>query len=252
VHPRRRPRGKERDFALMLHEWQIEPGARRPNPLAMDGFNVLTINSRAFPGTAPMLAEVGDRVRIRIGNLSPMDHHPMHIHGAPFRVVEIDGGAVPPSAQHPATTVLVPVGSVRVIELIATEAGDWPFHCHMTHHVMNQMGHGADPTIGSDPRRSGPRIRRLVPGYMPMGETGTGEMSAMKMALPQNSIPMVGAQGPFGLIDMGGMFTILKVRDRLDGDADPGWYAHPPGTVAAAADPAQLARDGIDVDEPPR
>jgi hypothetical protein len=65
------------------------------------------------------------------------------------------------------------------------------------------------------------------------------------MPLPRNSISMLASPGPFGPIDMGGMFTILKVRDRLDGDGDPGWYKHPDGTVASEASAADLARDGI-------
>ena len=56
---------------------------------------------------------------------------------------------------------------------------------------------------------------------------------------------MVGGQGPFGTIDMGGMFTILKVRERRDGDGDPGWYALPAGSQARAATDAELAADGI-------
>jgi hypothetical protein len=40
-------------------------------------------------------------------------------------------------------------------------------------------------------------------------------------------------RGPYGNVEMGGMFTVLKVRDELpDGYADPGWYVHPPGTFA--------------------
>ncbi len=49
---------------------------------------------------------------------------------------------------------------------------------------------------------------------------------------------------------MGGMFTILKVRDNLTSYDDPGWYPHPPGTLASAATPADLTRDGIQI--PPR
>jgi hypothetical protein len=60
---------------------------------------------------------------------------------------------------------------------------------------------------------------------------------------------MKGATGPFGdYISMGGLFTIIKVRDRLKSyDEDPGWYQHPPGTVALEATEADLARDGINV-----
>jgi hypothetical protein len=60
---------------------------------------------------------------------------------------------------------------------------------------------------------------------------------------------MKGAMGPFSYIDMGGMFTVVKVRESPDG-ADPGgWYAHPEGTVSVKADPARMAADGIVVPE---
>jgi len=56
----------------------------------------------------------------------------------------------------------------------------------------------------------------------------------MNMPLPENTLPMMTGEGPFGAIEMGGMFTVVKVRENLaHGDyADPGWYQHPPGTVA--------------------
>ncbi len=246
VHPRRAPTGRRvRDYALMLHEWKIEPGARRPDPLAMNDFNQLAFNGKGYPATAPLVAERGDLVRIRIGNLGPMDHHPIHLHGYAFQVVETDGGPVPPSARWPETTVLVPVGSVRVVEFVADALGDWPMHCHMTHHVMNQMGHDVPNLIGADVRGVDASIGRLAPGYMTMGHDGMGAMASMKMPLPRNSISMLASPGPFGPIDMGGMFTILKVRERLEGDGDPGWYEHPAGTVASEATAADLARDGI-------
>jgi manganese oxidase len=247
VHPRRATPEYEvdRDFVLMLGEWRITPGTKRPDPNEMSDFNVLTMNAKAFPGTAPLVARSGDRVRIRFGNLSAMDHHPIHLHGYYFKVVGTDGGRLPVSAQWPETTVLVPVGSTRDVELITDTPGDWAMHCHMTHHVMNQMGHELPNMIGVDQRAPTRRIRRLVPGYMSMGEHGMGEMAQMKMRVPTNSIPMMGARGPFDTITMGGMFTILKVRDELDGTGDPGWYSNPPGTVADVATREELARDGI-------
>lgn len=246
VHPRT-PRGPrvDRDFALMTHEWRVDVGAKRPNPNAMNDFNVLTFNSKVYPGTAPLVVGRGERVRIRLGNLSPMDHHPIHLHGLNFKVTATDGGYVPASAQSPDTTVLVPVGSTRVIEFVPEELGDWAMHCHMTHHVMTQMGHEAPPLIGADTSKLDRRMRRLVPGYMTMGTDGMGGMGEMSMPVPENSLPMRGAHGPFSYIDMGGMFTILKVREDAD-SADPaGWFAHPKGTVALRADPAQMGRDGI-------
>jgi hypothetical protein len=213
----------------------------------MSDFNVLTMNGKSFPGTSPLVVRTGQRVRMRYGNLGPMDHHPIHLHGYEFRITETDGGRIPEPAQEPANAVLVAVGQTRAIEFVADEPGDWAMHCHMTHHAMNQMGHGTPNMIGVDTAGLDERVRPLLPGYMPMGQTGMGGMGAMGMPVPPNSLPMVGSPGPFGYIDMGGMFTILKVRKGLTTYDDPGWYHHPPGTVADRATDADLRRDGIDV-----
>lgn len=252
VHPRQ-PQGPkvDRDFALMLHEWKLEPGARRPDPNAMSDFNLLTINGKAFPGTAPLVAKTGQRVRIRLGNMGPMDHHSIHLHGYQFRITETDGGRLAGSAQYPETTVLVPVGASRTVEFVADEPGDWAMHCHMTHHVMNQMGHGMANLIGVKPEALDEKVRELLPNYMTMGQAGMGDMEDMGMAMPANSIAMVGGKGRYGSITMGGMFTVLKVRDRLDGYGDPGWYENPVGTQALAAEASELVRDGIDVNGDP-
>ncbi len=246
VHPRQ-PKGPrvDRDFALMTHEWRIEPGAKRPDPNEMKDFNVLTFNSKAFPGTQPLLVGKGERVRIRLGNLSPMDHHPIHLHGLNFVMTATDGGDTPLSAQHPETTVLVPVGSTRTIEFVPTESGDWAMHCHMTHHVMMQMGHGFPAMVGADTTRLDARMERVLPEYMTMGTTGMGGMGEMIMPIPENSLPMRGGKGPFGYIDMGGMFTVLKVRDNPSAADAQGWYKHPAGTVASQASAGQMAADGI-------
>jgi len=247
VHPRlSRERRPERDFALMLHEWRLDVGTDRPNPNEMTDFNVLTINGKAFPGTEPLVARLGDRVRIRFGNLSAMDHHPIHLHGYSFKIVETDGGPIPEAAQWPETTVLVPVGSTRSVEFLADNPGDWIMHCHMTHHMMNQMGHGLPNMVGADFSGLEEKIRGFIPGYMAMGSKGMGDMAGMKMDVPQNSIAMLGGQGPYSSIDMGGMTTILKVREKLDSYADPGWYEPPEGTMTRQATKAEMEADGIE------
>jgi FtsP/CotA-like multicopper oxidase with cupredoxin domain len=246
VHPRR-PRGPkvDRDFVMMTHEWKLDVGASRVDPNEMNDFNLLTFNSKAFPGTQPLLVGLGERVRIRLGNLNPMDHHPIHLHGVSFELTETDGGHVPESARHPETTVLVPVGSVRVIEFVPTEPGDWAMHCHMTHHVMTQMGHGLPPMVGVDTKTLERRMARVDPRYMTMGTTGMGGMGEMDMPIPANSLPMRGGHGPFSYIEMGGMFTVIKVRENpAEADVE-GWYQHPPGTVASLADPERMNADGI-------
>jgi len=253
IHPRR-PRGPavDRDFALLLHEWRIDAGARRPNPNEMTDFNVLTMNAKAFPGTQPLVVRTGQRVRIRLGNLSAMDHHPIHLHGYQFRITETDGGEISESAQRPETTILVPVGSTRTIEFVADEPGDWAMHCHMTHHVMNQMSHDFPNMIGVKPGNLDAKVRKILPGYMTMGTAGMGDMGEMNMPMPHNSIPMMGARGKHDYITMGGMFTVLKVRDRLTSYDDPGWYENPPGTLASLASADDLRRDEVDASKPPR
>jgi manganese oxidase len=247
VHPRNAPEDArlDRDFAILLSEWRIKPGTSRPDPNEMTDFNVLTMNAKAFPATDPLVCKLGERVRIRFGNLSAMDHHPIHLHGYYFKTVGTDGGPIPPSAQWPETTVLVPTGCTRDIELVADAPGDWPLHCHMTHHVMTQMGHGIPNTVGIKSHEIDRRVRPLLPGYMSMGQTGMGDMAEMSMPVPKNTIPMRGVEGPFDVITMGGMVTTLKVREGLTSYTDPGWYQAPAGTRAALASDTDLKRDGV-------
>jgi hypothetical protein len=196
-------------------------------------FNLWTFNSKVFPATAPLVVRLNERVRFRIGNLS-MNNHPIHIHGHKFWVTGSDGDRWEKSAWRSEVTEIVGVGQMRDFEFVADNPGDWAFHCHMSHHTMNAMGHAVPNTIGVDQRGVAERIRSMLPGYMAMGETGMSEHAAMGMQGPENTLPMMTGSGPFGPIEMGGMFTVMKVREGLgiDDYADPGWYRHPEGTVA--------------------
>jgi hypothetical protein len=162
-------------------------------------------------------------------------------------VTRTDGGRISEPGQWPETTVLVPVGATRDIEFVADAPGDWALHCHFTHHIMNQMGHEGPNVIGMDSTGLDTRIRSLLPGYMTMGQNGMAGMAEMGMPVPENSIPMEGASGRHDPIDMGGMFTVLKVRDGITTYEDPGWYENPPGTVARLASVDELATDGINI-----
>jgi hypothetical protein len=242
IHPKEPRQPKvDRDFAIMLHEWSVKPGTYRPDPSVMLDFNMFTFNSKVFPGIEPLVAKTGDRVRIRIGNLS-MDDHPIHLHGYNFRMTGTDGGSTPESAQYPETTVLVPVGSTRDVEFVANAPGDWALHCHKSHHTMNAMGHDIPNTLGMDHKGLEEKIRALLPGYMAMGEKGMSDMQDMAKVMPgpKNTLPMMSGKGPFGNLEMGGMFTLLKVRDGLATYQDPGWYQQPPGTSAR---PVKLPED---------
>lgn len=238
VHPKN-PRfmAVDRDFAFLIAAYDIDPGTYTPRVNTMTEFNTWTFNSRVFPAIDPLVVALGDKVRIRFGNLT-MTNHPIHLHGHSFEVTGTDGGWVPKTARWPEVTADVAVGQMRAIEFYADAAGDWAFHCHKSHHTMNAMGHSVPTLIGADTSDLTAKIRQVAQGYMPMGKTGMAEMSDMNMPLPVNTLPMMTGTGPFGALEMGGMFTVLKVREGLAaGDyQDPGWYQHPKGTVAHLVD----------------
>jgi manganese oxidase len=234
VHPRNPSFMRvDRDFVFLINAYDIDPGSFTPKVNTMLEFNLWSWNSRVFPGIDHLAVRRNDRVRIRMGNLT-MTSHPIHIHGHDFEVACTDGGWVQKSARWPETTTDVAVGQMRAIEFIADNPGDWAFHCHKSHHVMNAMGHNVPTMIGVDHRGIAEKIGRLVPDYMVMGERGMADMGEMEMPLPDNTLPMMTGSGPFGSMEMGGMFTVVKVREGLARDdyKDPGWYKHPPGTLA--------------------
>jgi FtsP/CotA-like multicopper oxidase with cupredoxin domain len=227
----------DRDFVLLLSSYLIDPGTYLPKVTEMTDFNLWTFNTRVFPGIDHLVVRKGDRARVRVGNLT-MTNHPIHMHGYHFSVTCTDGGWVPESARWPETTIDVPVGAMRAYEFVADVPGDWALHCHKSHHTMNAMGHDVRNFIGAPQRDLAKAVRKLVPDYMPMGSAGMAEMGAMEMPMPDNTLPMMTGFAQFGPVEMGGMFTVVKVREGLAADdyKDPGWYKHPAGTVAFEID----------------
>ncbi|MDZ5455629.1 multicopper oxidase family protein [Azohydromonas lata] len=223
----------DRDFCFLLSAYDIDPGSYTPRIMTMLDFNLWTWNSRVFPGIDSLNVRKGDRVRLRIGNLT-MTNHPMHIHGHEFAITGTDGGPTPLSTRWQEVTTDIGVGQMRQLEFIADEEGDWAFHCHKSHHTMNAMGHNVPTMIGVDHSGVAGKISKLIPDYMVMGERGMADMGEMTMPLPDNTVPMMTGEGPFGGVEMGGMFSVIKVRrDQKPGDySDPGWFKHPAGTVA--------------------
>jgi len=224
----------DRDYVFLLNAYDIDPGSYTPKVSTMLDFNLWTFNSRAFPGTDPMVARLGERVRIRVGNLT-MTNHPIHLHGHEFTVVGTDGGWTPPASRWPEVTTDIAVGQMRAIEFSAAAPGDWAFHCHKSHHTMNAMSHTLPNSLGVEQADLARQITTLVPGYM-SGDLASGSMAdmPMDMPLPENTLPMMTGTGPHGNIEMGGMFTVMKIRaDLAPGDyRDPGWYQAPAGTAA--------------------
>jgi FtsP/CotA-like multicopper oxidase with cupredoxin domain len=138
AHPEKpyKPR-VDHDYAMVLQEWAVLPSNSVPNSAGME-FNWLTFNGVSAPAITPMIARLGSRVRLRIVNLG-MDHHPIHLHGNQFVQTGTEGGRAPESSWYPMNTVLVGVAQARVIEFDAKYPGSWMVHCHLPHHMMNNM-----------------------------------------------------------------------------------------------------------------
>jgi hypothetical protein len=124
-----------------------------------------------------MIVKQGERVRIRLVNLG-MDHHPIHLHGVQFVVTGTEGGRIPASQWHDMNTVLVGVAQARNIEFEAKYVGDWMLHCHLPHHMMNQMVTMVGPVHqhgGADHYPQDDPEKKKIPGYpqdmwMPMDD----------------------------------------------------------------------------------
>ncbi|MFZ5584341.1 MAG: multicopper oxidase domain-containing protein [Thermodesulfobacteriota bacterium] len=135
IHPAQESSPPEVDLTVLLQQFALVPGSESPNLVTMD-FNWFAMNGKSAPDIEVIKARQGQRVRLRIGNLS-MDSHPIHLHGHTWRVVGTEAGPIPASAQWPGNTVDVPPGSVREVEFIADNPGVWHLHCHKMHHTMN-------------------------------------------------------------------------------------------------------------------
>jgi hypothetical protein len=168
----------DKDFVILLQEYAVLPNNVVPNSMNME-FNWLLMNGKAGPDITPLIVRLGDRVRIRLINLG-MDHHPIHLHGHTFQVTGTEAGRVPESARYPGNTVLVGVAQARDIELVANNSGSWMLHCHLPHHMMNQMSSNVGPMS---------RIRSGMPAGVSM-ENGMGMLTG------EPGVPMGDDYGP--------------------------------------------------------
>ena len=197
----------DRDFGLIWQGWSLLPNNTIPNTMAME-FNWLTINGKSGPATTPLIVRRGERVRIRNVNLS-MDHHPMHLHGNTFHVTGTEAGRIPQSAWVPGNTVLVGVAQARDIEFVASREGDWMLHCHLPHHMINNMVamagpmmHGPSPTPPRPPGRLGEPDPTLVPGFP---QDMTMDVAEMPAKPELHGLPNGWTAG------MMGMMTLVRV-----------------------------------------
>lgn len=140
----------DRDYTMVMSGWMVPENDSSPGGTAHAGhsasssggseeghqhnYNYWTINGKAYPDTSPLMVKKGDKVRLRLINIS-QDMHPMHLHGHDFRVIALDGHPV----EHPQilNTINVAPGQTADIDFIANNPGIWLFHCHILHHASN-------------------------------------------------------------------------------------------------------------------
>lgn len=105
-----------------------------------DGALGFVLNGKGFPATEPLVAKLGQKVRIRFMNAGQIIH-PMHLHGFAMTVVEKDGYPLP--QPYKADTLNVAPGERYDVIVDADTAGTWAFHCHILSHAESQHGmHG--------------------------------------------------------------------------------------------------------------
>jgi FtsP/CotA-like multicopper oxidase with cupredoxin domain len=248
----------DHDFALMIQEWAILPASTIPNTTSME-FNWFTLNGRSGPYTTPLLVRLGGRVRIRFVNMSPIDHHPMHLHGHTFWITGTEAGRIPESAWIPSNNVLVAVAQAREVEFIANNPGDWVLHCHMFHHMMNHMTvmvgpmglqmrgmpAGANAQAGMGMTQGGPALSRE---NGPSLGRGTGEQTSNERTVRTGPLEMEehgshqhGGHGgmhagggqrvpgyPQDMMDMHGMYSdaeLEKINKPQTRGMRRGWFA---------------------------
>ena len=174
----------DKDFVIHLQEYAVLANQTTPNTMMME-FNWLLLNGKAGPATTPLIVRQGERVRIRFINLG-MDHHPMHVHGHTFYTTGTEGGRIPETAWWPGNTVLVGVAQARDIEFVADNPGDWMLHCHLPHHMMNQMASQVGPMT-----RPMPAMGKSSKMYAMPGMDMTHEQGSTPPGKPTASIPPV-------------------------------------------------------------
>lgn len=233
----------DKDYLIALQEYAVFPNSSVPDSMKME-FNWLTFNGKAGPASTPIVLRQGERVRIRFINMG-MDHHPIHLHGFTFWETGREGARQQESAWTRGNTTLVGVAQAKDIEFVADRLGDWMLHCHLPHHMMNQMA----STVGP--------ITRLKPGTpmgsMPgmdhskmagMGQGSMGGMSGMPMSqLPKdaNTVPLF----PQDAFMEGSMMAMDQLVDKPENEGlPPGWSGFVGGmmTLVRVVDPERYRK----------
>ncbi len=198
MHPREPYRPHcDKDYVLHFQEYAVLANSTIPNTMEME-YNWLLINGKAGPAATPLIVRQGDRVRLRLVNLG-MDHHPIHVHGHTFYTTGTEGGRIQETAWWPGNTALVGVGQARDVEFVANNPGDWMLHCHMPHHMMNQMS----STVVGTPTTNGALTQKQ----------NMAAMQSMNSSM-QTGAPRVSAEQMQGMMSMDMTSKAMAAQDR--------------------------------------
>lgn len=231
IHPRASYRPTvDQDFAIVLQEYAALPNNPVPNTMSME-YNWLTMNGKSAPATTPLVLRLGQRARVRLINLG-MDGHPMHLHGMQFWITGTEGGRQPVSNWIRRNTVWVAVAQAYDIEFEANNPGEWMLHCHLPHHMMNQMA----STVGPMTETHGLPVGVNMPESMGMAmegpalskeygaSLGRGMGLSSRLMAPEGNGAMHEMHGMQGLHGMRGVHSMgLKKAIAPDANQVPGF-----------------------------
>ena len=102
-----------------------------------DGMHGYTLNGKSFPATEPLVAKLGQKLRIRFMNEGMMIH-PMHLHGMHMTVIAKDGWMQP--APWKCDTLNIAPGDRWDVIVNCNNPGTWAFHCHILPHAESDHG----------------------------------------------------------------------------------------------------------------
>src|SRR6476469_8581612 len=129
----------------LLGAFIVEPKNKAQEPkvdqdivfILNDGAHGYTFNGKSFPATQPIVAKLGQKVRIRYMNEGMMIH-PMHLHGMHQTVIAKDGW--PLSNPWKCDTLNIAPGERWDVIVNCTNPGTWAFHCHILPHAESDHG----------------------------------------------------------------------------------------------------------------
>jgi FtsP/CotA-like multicopper oxidase with cupredoxin domain len=123
------------EYILMLNGWRTDIPDMAGHGIPGD-YNAWSINGKLYPQTEPIRVQQGQRIRLRLLNLSN-GQHPMHLHGHDLVLLAQDGEPLK-TPQRMNTLNLAP-GQTYDAYFVADNPGVWMFHCHELHHAESGM-----------------------------------------------------------------------------------------------------------------